>query len=278
LTGRVALITGASRGIGAAIAERLSQAGAELVLAARGQPALEALAGQLAQPGMPVHCLPLDVGDRESIQRLGPALAERLGGRPLDILVNNAGIAHSAPVERSAGGTAGDLFDLHLAVNFHGPRRLVQLLLSSLLASRGVVVNVASSAALRGYPYVTAYCASKHALLGYSRALALELAPKGLRVQVVCPHYVDSPLLEQSIRTVMQKTGQSEAQARGFFAQQNPSGRLIPAAEVAAAVLELCLAPQSGHVLELDGSQTLERGELLWPAPAAQPKATPGKQ
>jgi NAD(P)-dependent dehydrogenase (short-subunit alcohol dehydrogenase family) len=263
LRGRVALVTGASRGIGAAIAEALARAGAELILAARGQAALEALAEQLAQYGTRPQALALDVSDPHSISRLSEILEQRLPGRPVDVLVNNAGIARSAPVERSAAGPEGDLFELQMAVNFHGPRRLVHALLPKLLGARGVVVNVASSAALRGYPYVSAYCASKHALLGYSRALAQELAPKGLRVQVVCPHYVESPLLEESIRNVMQATGKTAAEARAFFARQNPSGRLIPAAEVAAAVLGLCLLETSGHVLELDGANSLERGEPL---------------
>lgn len=260
LAGQIALVTGASRGIGAAIAARLHAAGAELVLAARSRPALEGLAAQFSAAGAPAHALELDVGDPASLAAAVAALPGRIAARPVSILVNNAGIALSAPFERSGSGPQGDLFERHMAVNFHGPRRLAAALLPGLLAARGALVNVASSAGLEGYAYVSAYCASKHALVGWTRALAAELGPKGLRIGAVCPHYVESPLLEASIANVRAKTGQSEAEAREFFARQNPGQRLLTPAEVAEAVFDLCVSGRGGRILELDGARRIERG------------------
>ena len=123
-------------------------------------------------------------------------------------------------------------------------------------AGYGRVVNVASSAGLRGYAYVADYCASKHALVGLTRAAALELGPKGVLVGAVCPHYVDTPMTAESIRRVVEKTGKSEVEARRFFEQQNPGGRLVTAYEVADAVASLCEGEENGTLIELDGSST----------------------
>ena len=115
------------------------------------------------------------------------------------------------------------------------------------------MVNIASSAGLQGYGYVAAYCASKHALVGYTRAAQEECGPKGVTFAAVCPHYVDTPMLEASVEAVMQKTGRTRDEARAFFASENPGGKLVTADEVAAAVVELCVG-QGGDVWELDGS------------------------
>ena len=147
----------------------------------------------------------------------------------------------------------------HLEVNFHGARRLGELCAPSMLAAgEGAIAQVVSSAGLAGYAYVSAYCASKHALLGYSRALADELGPRGVRVSCVCPHYVDSPMLRASIERVMAKTGQSEAEARAFFVGQNPGGALVTTEQVAATVAELLADEDGGRVVELDGGPAKE--------------------
>ena len=244
----VALVTGGSRGIGAAVARRLSAAGAAVLVAARSTDACEALAAELRAGGADAWPLELDVTDPASIES-AVARARELAG-PIDWLVNNAGIAISAPL------SAGDeLYERHLAVNFHGPRRVLEACLPDMLErGLGRVVQVASSAALVGYAYVSAYCASKHALLGYSRAAAEELRGKGISVATVCPHYVDSPMLAESVRRVVEKTGKSEAEARAFFAAQNPSGRLVTEEQVADAVLDLLRGGETGVVVELDGS------------------------
>jgi NAD(P)-dependent dehydrogenase (short-subunit alcohol dehydrogenase family) len=122
---------------------------------------------------------------------------------------------------------------------------------------RGRIVNVASSAGLRGYAYTAAYCASKHALLGYTRAAARELAGSGVSIAAVCPHFVDSPLTEASVQRLVEKTRKSVAEAREFFAKQNPGGRLISTAEVADAIWSLIEADENGTILELDGARVL---------------------
>jgi 3-hydroxybutyrate dehydrogenase len=255
MEGPLALVTGASRGIGAAIAAELARRGAAVVCAARGREALAATVAELGASGHRVRALPLDVADPAALPAALAALADfetELG--PVEWLVNNAGIALSAPLARGTDEQGRDLYERHLAVNFHGPRRLLEALLPGFLARRrGRVLNVASSAGLVGYAYVSAYCASKHALIGYTRAAALELEAKGLAVGALCPHYVDSPMLAASVRNVVQKTGQSEAQARAFFAAQNPSGALVTPQEVALAAAEWLATGGNGELIELRG-------------------------
>ncbi len=257
------MITGASRGIGAAIAEELAERGHAVVLAARGREALEARVDGLRRRGVAAAGVVCDVADAASAEQVRREL-ERLSGElgPLTGLVNNAGIAISAPFERSVapsgpdGPDDPDLFDRHLEVNFHGPRRLVQALVPGMLErGGGRVLNIASSAGLHGYAYVTAYCASKHALVGYTRAAALELGPRGVAFGALCPHYVDSPMLAASIENVVRKTGKSEAEARAFFAAQNPGGRLVTQAQVARSAADWLAGGDNGAVIELTGSE-----------------------
>jgi NAD(P)-dependent dehydrogenase (short-subunit alcohol dehydrogenase family) len=250
----VAVVTGAGQGIGAAIAERLAAAGAFVFATGRRREPCELLAQRLRQLGRSAEALELDVADRESLR----AAVERIlsgkdGPGPPDWLVNNAGIAKSAPLLQP-GGT-DELHEEHLAVNFHGARRMVEALLPG-MRERGFgrIVNVASSAGLRGYPYVSAYCASKHALVGYTRAAALELEGSGVAISAVCPHYVDSPLVERSAERIAARTGRTSAEARALLAAQNPGGRLLAPEEVAEAVLELLEQGRNGAIVELDGS------------------------
>ena len=170
------------------------------------------------------------------------AFLDELGndGAPLgvDWLVNNAGIAESAPLlSRSGPGANDELFDRLLEVNFHGARRLVEELAPGMKErGYGRVVNVASMAGLRGYAYVAAYCASKFALVGYTLAASDELAKNGVTVNAVCPHYVDTSMLDRSVSNVMEKTGMDQDAARDFFRNENPGGRLVTVEEVAEAV------------------------------------------
>ena len=225
---RRALVTGASRGIGAAIVRELAAAGAEVAVAARTLADCEALADEVRAGGGSAFALELDVSERESVLRA----AEQAG--PVDWLVNNAGIAVSAPLLPKGDEADRDFVEEHLLVNFHGARWMIEALLPGMRErDYGRVVNVASAAALRGWAYVSAYCASKHALLGYTRAAALELAKTNVRFHAVCPHYVDSPMTDHSVRRVMEKTGMTEEAARAFFAEQNPAGRLVTPEEVA---------------------------------------------
>ena len=244
----VALVTGGSRGIGAAIARRLAADGAAVFVAARGRASSEELCASIEAGGGWARPLELDVTDPDSIRAAAAAAAAERG--PVDWVVANAGIAVSAPA------LAGEeSYREHLEVNFHGARRTAEAFMPAMLeAGRGAVLSVASSAGLRGYPYVAAYCASKHALLGYVRSLAAELGSNGIRFGAVCPHYVDSPMLDASVARIVAKTGRDEAAVRDFFRRQNPGGRLVTPEDVAAAVAEWLAEGRNGAVLEMDGS------------------------
>lgn len=257
---KVVMVTGAAGGIGSALCWQLAQAGACVVVSGRRSGPVDVLAEALTSAGHEAMPLALDVADPEAI---GPALARveaRVG--PVDWLVNNAGLAVSANLLRSA---EQDLYERHMAVNFHGARRVFEGLLPGMLErGYGRVVQIASSAALVGYAYVAAYVASKHALLGYTRSAALELRGKGVALGAVCPHYVDSPMTDASIRRVVESTGRSEEAARAFFAEQNPGGALVDASEVAEASCEILQGRLTGRVIELTGGDVIEV-ETGWP-------------
>lgn len=251
-------MTGATGGIGGAIARRLAARGARVVCTGRDAVRAEAIAARLAEEsGAECFGHALDVTDPASLESLERAV-DGLGG--LDWLVNNAGVAETAPLV-SAESPA--LLRRLLDVNFHGPIRLFERLGPGMLArGYGRVVQIASSAALQGYPYVSAYSASKHALLGWSRAAALECAPKGVAISTVCPHYVDTPLTDRSIETMREKTGRSEEDLRAFVASQNPSGVIVRPEQVAEVTADLLGSDRSGVVIELTGDApvTLEEG------------------
>lgn len=260
----VALVTGASRGIGAAIASALAESGAAVLVAARNAGACATTAAAIEDAGGRAWPLALDVADPASIAR-ATSEARRLaaGTGPIDWLVNNAGIATSSPL---LGPEQDELAERQMQVNYHGARRMVEALLPAMREhGAGRIVNVASSAGLRGYAYVSAYCASKFALVGYTLAAAHELEGSGVTVNAVCPHYVASPMLDASVARITAKTGRSEAEVREFFRQQNPGGRLVTPLEVAAAVRDVLLGEANGTLVELDGSS---RPRLAGPAGA----------
>ena len=245
---RVALVTGASRGIGAAIARKLASSGASVVLAARTLADSERVAHEIRAAGGVAGAIELDVADPASIASCTRAATERFGA--IDWLVNNAGIAVSAPL---LGGD--ELYERHMRVNFHGARRMIEALLPAMKTrGYGRIVNIASSAALHGARYIAAYAASKHALLGYTRCAALELEGSGVAITALCPHYVDSPMTDEAVRRVTKKTGVSEAESRAWFATQNPGGRLITLDEVAASAVDLLEHGVNGAIRELDGA------------------------
>ncbi|MFT5463337.1 MAG: 3-hydroxybutyrate dehydrogenase [Planctomycetota bacterium] len=250
----LALVTGASRGIGSAIARELSRSGVAVVLAARGLADCQILAQELEAEGGRARAIALDVTDAASIRAALGALEgfeSELG--PLSILVNNAGTAASQPL-LAKDGASDELIGRLMAVNFDGARHLAEALLPGMKTRKfGRVVNVASSAGLRGYAYVSAYCATKFALVGWTLAAADEFQSSGVTFNAVCPHYVDTPMLARSIDTLVEKTGRTTEQGRAFFAEQNPGGRLVNAEEVARAVRALCEGNETGLLLELDG-------------------------
>lgn len=225
LAGRRALVSGAGSGIGAAIARALAADGANVTLLGRRESALAQTRGTLAGGGHRV--LVADVTDPATLAGLGD----------VELLVNNAGAAQSAPFARSDAV----LWQRMLDVNLMGTVNLTQACLPAMRAAKfGRVVNVASTAALAGYAYVTAYCAAKHAVLGFTRALAHEVAQQGITVNAVCPGYTDTPLLDAAVNNITRKTGASGDDARAQLAAGNPQRRLVTPDEVAQAVRWLC--------------------------------------
>ena len=236
--GRVAFVTGGTRGIGRAICERLKNDGFKVAAGYSGND--EAAAATARELGVMV--VKGNVGSFEDCERAVKAVEAELG--PIDTLVNNAGQASSAPALK----TDLALWQRMLAVNLTGAWVCTQQALPGMVrAGWGRVVNVASTAAQRGYAYVSAYCAAKHGVLGLTRALALELATRGVTVNAVCPGFTETDLLADSVANIMAKTGRTEEQARADLAAGNPQKRLIQPQEVADAVLWLC-QPGSGSV------------------------------
>lgn len=246
LEGRHALITGGGTGIGAASARLLSEAGAKVTVTGRRREPLESIAGET---GATIAIC--DVTDRDAIERaFGEA---RAANGPIDILVVNAGIAESAPFHK----ITRDSWNRIIATNLTGAFDCAQVALPDLLASdNGRLIFIASVASLRGIPYAAHYGASKHGLLGLSRSLAAEYAKTTLTVNAICPGYVDTPMTDQSVARVVEKTGRSDDDARAAITNMNASGRLVDPAGVATLVLTLCL-PQSrdvtGAALTIDG-------------------------
>lgn len=250
LEGARILVTGGGRGIGAAICRALAASGAHVWVAGRDLAGCEALASELG-----ARALALDVTDAASVR----AALATVGA--LDGLVNNAGIAESAPLLPRDAAAQDALFERQLAVNLHGVRRTTEAFAPGMLErGRGAIVNVVSSAGFTGYAYTAGYTASKHAALGYTRVAHLELAKKGVRVHAVCPHFVDSPMTDESVARIVKKTGRGESEARALLAAGNPGGRLVTPEEVAASVVDLLGRDAGGRLVELDGGPApLER-------------------
>lgn len=251
LAGRGALITGGGRGIGAATARALASAGAAVTVSARSKDQIEAVAEELRQAGHTAHAVACDVSDPEQVEALCAAAAEHMGR--VDILVNNAGIAASAPLHRETLEQWNRIFAVNVTGVFLCSRAVVSGMLD---AGWGRIVNVASVAGKMGAPYISTYTASKHAVVGFTRAVAVEVAKKGVTVNAVCPGYVDTEMSDHTVETITGKTGMDPAAARKILEDMSPQGRIFTADEVAAQVLHLC-APWSGGVngqsLVLDG-------------------------
>ncbi len=249
--GRRALVTGGGRGIGRAVARELSRAGVCVAVAARSRPEVDAVAAELCAAGARAVGFTADVSKAEAVAGLVRAAGEALGG--LEILVNAAGVAPSAPLVK----TSDDEWRAALETNLSGPFYAMRAALPAMLeAGWGRVVNVASIAGKTGYPYVSAYAASKHGLLGLTKCAALEVATRGVTVNAVCPGYVDTPMTDVSIARIVEKTGLPVAEIRRRLEESSPQKRLYTAEEVATLVVFLCSEAAggiNGQALSLDG-------------------------
>ena len=250
---RVALVTGASRGIGRAIALRLAADGLAVAVAARTADQVD---DTVRAAGRGALALVLDVTDAAAVAASVERTARELG--PVDVLVNNAGLAESAPFVK----TEPELWDRHFAVNVRAPYLLARAVLPGMLARRwGRVINVASLAGLFGSPYVTAYTASKHALVGFTRALATEVSGKGVTVNALCPGFVATDLVWRGARNIVAKTGKSFEDAMQALAEMNPGRRLIEPEEVADAAARLVADDtRNGETVVLDGTAPAPKG------------------
>lgn len=238
-SGPVALVTGGGGGLGRAVGRRLREAGASVALLGRTAATVEEAAKVL---GPSVLAVTADVTRRAEVEEAVALVGDRLG--PIRWLVNGAGIAEAAPLLPPDDA----LWERSLAVNATGAWIVATAVLPDMLAAgSGAIVNVGSTAALRGYRYTAAYVASKHALLGLSRALAEDVRSKGVRVSTVCPGFLDTEMTDRTIDRIVQTTGQSEDEARAALAGMNASGRLVPPDEVATAILDLLTNEGRAH-------------------------------
>ena len=243
---RVCLVTGAGRGIGAAIAGRLSARGHRVALCARSIDELEAVATNLPGPALAV---PADLTAEGSVDDVFDAVEKKWGS--VEILIANAGAATSAPIARITDADWQHMLD----VNLTAPFRCLQRALPAMVAAGwGRVVVIASVAAKRGEPYIAAYTASKHGVLGLVRAAAAEVAHTGVTVNAVCPGYVDTPLTDGSVQAIVDATGRTPEEARAILEAKQPIGRLVTVDEVADAV-EMCVlnAAMTGQGINVDG-------------------------
>jgi len=257
LQNRIALITGGGRGIGRAIALAYAAEGADVVVAARTAAQVESVAQEITSQ-FPVKALALacDVSDVSSVEEMFQQTQKSFGRSP-DILVNNAGIAESAAITK----TDDALWQKHLAINLSGSFYCTRAALPSMIdRGWGRIINIASIAGKTGAPYIAAYSASKHGMLGLTRSTALEVAAKGITANAICPGYVDTEMTTCGVENITRKTGRSADEAMAAIRKMSPQNRLVTSEEVAA--LALLLASEegfaiNGQAINVDGGSVL---------------------
>ena len=238
----VVFITGAARGVGRAIAIRFARDGYAVSAAGRSLDSLAPVQRDVESHGVACLAVRCDVVENDAVVRAVADTERTLG--PIDVLVNNAGISESAPFVTMDD----ELWDRTLAVNLTGTYHCMRAVIPGMLARRrGRVINIASTAARVGFPNTAAYVASKHGVLGLTRAVALETHGKGVTVNAICPGWIDTDMTRRAIERIVQKTGRTPQEARSVIEQMNPSGRLIHPDEVAAVAAHLASA-DAGHI------------------------------
>jgi NAD(P)-dependent dehydrogenase (short-subunit alcohol dehydrogenase family) len=232
LAGRHAVITGGGTGIGAATAARLAELGLRITVMGRRREPLEVTCRDLPQ----AQAICADISDEAAVQRAFAEASGKFG--PVAVLVNNAGSAATAPFAK----ITLEQWQRMLSVNLTGSFLCSREVLAGMRGlGWGRIINIASTAGLKGYGYVAGYCAAKHGVIGMTRALALETAREGITVNAVCPGYTETDLVETALTTITEKTGRSREQALAEFTKHNPQQRLVQPAEVAEVVSWLCL-------------------------------------
>lgn len=251
LAGKRAIVTGAGKGIGRSIALALANAGADVALAARTASDIEQLAAEIQALGRRSVAVTCDVTDVKQVQHMAETLLEGLGG--LDILVNNAGNAGSHKILDHPD----ELWHRMLAVNLTSVYYVTKAILPVLVAQHsGRIINIASIASRAGGSYIAAYTASKHGVLGLTRALAVEMFPHNITVNAICPGYVDTPMTDASVDNIVARTGMSQEKAREALTRTSPLKRLITPDEVAAAAVFFAQDINqgiTGQALNIDG-------------------------
>lgn len=249
LTGRHALVTGGGRGIGLSIARTLAQAGAQVTVLGRDMASLE----RAIAAGAAHYAVTADVTLEDAIVHAFADAAARVG--PIDLMICNAGAAESAPFLATSNDMIRNMLDMNFLSVVYAARAVLP---SMTERGFGRVVAVASTAALKGYPYVSGYVAAKHATLGLVRALALETARKGVTVNAVCPGYTDTDIVAQSVDRIVAKTGRTPEDAMAELTRHNPQRRLVRPEEVADAVSWLCgdaAASITGQAIAVAGGE-----------------------
>jgi len=247
LAGKLAVVTGGGRGIGAAIARTLAAAGARVVVCGRTRADLDAVAREIGGVA-----LRLDLTDRTQTDEVIASVGH------VDVLVNNAGMAESAALDR----TSDVIWDRIMELDVTAPFRVTRALVPSMIRSKwGRVINIASNAGVSGYGYSTAYCAAKHAMVGMTRALAIDLARTGVTINALCPGWVETQMADEAVTRIAAKTGRSEDEARTQLAAMSPQRRMITPDEVAYAALMLCgegARGIHGQTIVIDGGAVLK--------------------